>query len=89
MVPKTTKSGNLNKSKIAADPQAGTTKTKDNSECSTLRAGNLPKASGVTTINRDANKGKTVKIASSCPDNNPKKRSTASWGINYTQNAKD
>ena len=47
----------------------------------TLRKGNMPKESAVTTVNPDANKGKCKELASANVDGNPKKRTCNSFGI--------
>ena len=46
----------------------------------TLRKGNMPKESAVTTVNPDANKGKCKELASANMDGNPKKRTRNVWG---------
>jgi hypothetical protein len=59
-----TKSGNLNKSKPPAPEKAeGTFGGKSDGETATLRTGNLPKASAVTTVDPNTNKGKAIKCA--------------------------
>jgi hypothetical protein len=46
----------------------------------TLRKGNTPKSSAVTTVDKDANKGLTKKLASANEDGNPKKRTRTVTG---------
>lgn len=59
-----THAGNLNKSKAPSpDKFEGTSGSKTNGETATLRSGNIPAASVVTTIDRDANKGVAVRAA--------------------------
>lgn len=59
-----THNGNLNRSKVPATGVEGTKSVgKSNGEEATLRRGNLPKASTVTTVDRSANKGKAVECA--------------------------
>jgi hypothetical protein len=59
-----THNGNLNRSKVPATGVEGLKSTgKSNGTEATLRKGNLPKASAVTTVDRDANKGKAIKAA--------------------------
>jgi hypothetical protein len=56
--------GNLNRSKVPATGVEGLKSTgKSNDTEATLRKGSLPKSSSVTTVDRDANKGKTIKCA--------------------------
>ena len=56
--------GNLNRSKVPATGVEGMKVTgKSNSPEATLRLGNLPKASAVTTVDRDANKNAGPKAA--------------------------
>jgi hypothetical protein len=77
MVPEKTKSGNLNRSKIVAQPEEGARGSKDNSECATVRVGNKPPAEAVRQIDRDANKGKTLQcidIQIGDGGNNPRDR---------------
>ena len=47
----------------------------------TLRKGNMPKESAVTTVSPEVNKGKCAELASANTDGNPKKRTCNSWGI--------
>ena len=47
---------------------------KSNDSEATLRKGNMPKESAVTTVDPDANKGLCKKLASDNIDGNPKKR---------------
>jgi hypothetical protein len=63
-VPQETHNGNINRSKVPATGVEGTRGTKTDDCESTLRKGNLPKSSEVTTVDRDANKGKAIKCAS-------------------------
>ena len=79
-MPEQTKSGNLNRTKVAAQPEAGTRGVKDNSTEATLRKGSLPGSSAVTTVSPDVNKGKATELASANIDGNPKKRTKAVWG---------
>jgi hypothetical protein len=59
-----THDGNLNKSKAPAPAKSeGTSGSKSCNETATLRSGSLPPASQVTTIDRDANKGKAILCA--------------------------
>ncbi len=59
-----THTGNLNRSKIAAKPDEGVHSAgKSNSPEATLRNSNKPQASAVTTVDRDANKGKCILAA--------------------------
>lgn len=81
-MPEQTHSGNLNRTKVAADPAEGAKSAgKTNDPEATLRKGNIPTASKVTTVNPDANKGKAKELASANTDGNPKKRTCNSWGI--------
>jgi hypothetical protein len=73
-MPEQTHSGVLNRTKVAAQPEAGTRGSKTNDCEATLRKGNVPKSSAVTTVDRDANKGLAKKLASANIDGNPKKR---------------
>ena len=59
-----THNGNENRSK-APEPSKGegTFGSKTDGEIATLRIGNLPKSVAVTTVDRDANKGKAIKCA--------------------------
>ena len=56
-------SGNLNRARIDAKPREGTSGTKDNSECSSLRPGNLPQAEEVTVVDADKNSGAAIAAA--------------------------
>ncbi len=59
-----THNGNLNRSKIAAKPDEGMHSAgKSNGPEASLRRGNLPPASSVTTVDKDANKGKCILAA--------------------------
>ena len=59
-----THNGNKNRSKIVAKPDEGTKSAgKSNGTEATLRKGSLPKASAVTTVDREANKGKAIEAA--------------------------
>jgi hypothetical protein len=59
-----THSGNLNRSKIAATGEEGSCGSKSNDPEATLRKGNLPKSSEVTTLPVEAlNKGEAVEEA--------------------------
>lgn len=80
-VPEQTHSGSENRSKIVAQPSAGTLRSKTNNETATLRSGNIPAAEEVTTVSNDVNKGVCADLASANPDANPKKRTCNSWGI--------
>jgi hypothetical protein len=62
-VPEKTHSGVLNRSKIESTGVEGTRGTKTDDCEATLRKGNLPKSSEVTTVDRDANKGKAIECA--------------------------
>ncbi len=59
----TSGNGNLNRAQIDAKPKQGTSGSKDNSECATLRLGNLPRSEAVREIDRDKNAGAAVKAA--------------------------
>ena len=81
-MPEQTHSGNLNRTKVAAQPEEGTKSAgKSNDPEATLRKGSLPGSSAVTTVSPDVNKGKAKELASDNPDGNPKKRTCNSWGI--------
>lgn len=82
-MPEETKSGNLNRSKVVANPDAGTRQPagKSSEPDAVLRKGNTPKESAVTTVSPDENKGKAKELASANTDGNPKKRTCNSWGI--------
>jgi hypothetical protein len=80
-MPEETKSGNLNRSKMVAQPEAGARGSKSNDAEATLRKGNIPASSAVTTVSPDENKGMAKKLASDNTDGNPKKRTCNSWGI--------
>ena len=81
MVPEKTHSGNLNRSKVAADPEEGARSAgKDNSPEATLRKGSLPGSSEVTTVDRDKNEGLAKKLASDNDNGNPKHRTKNVWG---------
>jgi hypothetical protein len=57
-MPAETHSGNLNKSKVAANPQEGSRASGKTNDCeATLRKGNMPQASKVTTVDPNVNKG--------------------------------
>jgi hypothetical protein len=57
-----THNGNLNRSKVPATGVEGLKSTgKSNGTEATLRKGNLPKASAVTTVDRNANSGAHAK----------------------------
>jgi hypothetical protein len=59
-----THDGNLNKSKAPAPAKSeGTSGAKSNDCEASLRRGSLPPVSAVTTVDRDANKGKAIKCA--------------------------
>ena len=59
-----THSGVLNRSKVPATGVEGLKSTgKSNGTEATLRKGSLPKSSAVTTVDRDANKGKCILAA--------------------------
>jgi len=76
-VPETTHSGQLNRTKVAAQPEEGVKSAgKSNDPDATLRKGSLPGSSAVTTVNPDANKGKAKELASANDDGNPKHRTT-------------
>jgi hypothetical protein len=51
----------------------------------TLRKGNMPKESKVTTVDRDSNKGLTKKLAQANIDGNPKKRTRTVTGGDTTK----
>lgn len=53
----------------------GTSGSKDNSECATLRIGNLPQPSEVEEIDPDANAGACVAAANRQNENDEKKGS--------------
>ena len=53
---------------------------KTNDAEATLRKGNMPTSSSVTTVDKDSNKGLCEKLASANIDGNPKKRTRAVWG---------
>jgi hypothetical protein len=60
-----THNGNLNRS-VRSGPQAEEgvcDRVKSNDPEASLRKGSLPTASAVTTVDRDANKGKAIKCA--------------------------
>ena len=64
MASEKTHNGNLNRSKVPATGVEGLKSTgKSNGTEATLRKGNLPKASAVTTVDRDANKKACVMAA--------------------------
>ena len=64
MATKKTHNGNLNRSKVPATGVEGVKSAgKSNGPEATLRLGSLPPTSVVTTVNRDANKGKAIKAA--------------------------
>lgn len=76
-MPEQTKSGNLNRSKVAANPEEGTkSASKSNDPEATLRKGSLPQSSAVITVSPDVNKGKAKELASANDDGNPKHRTT-------------
>jgi hypothetical protein len=79
-MPEQTHSGNLNRTKVSGTPEAGTRGSKTNDCDASLRKGNIPKSSAVTTVDRDANKGLAKKLASANIDGNPKKRTRNVWG---------
>ena len=80
-MPEQTHSGELNRTKVAANPEEGTKSAgKDNSPEASLRKGSLPGSSAVTTVDRDANKGKAIELASANIDGNHKKRTKNVWG---------
>ena len=54
---------------------------KSNDAEATLRKGNMPKESAVTTVSPDVSKGVAKELASANTDGNPKKRTCNSWGI--------
>lgn len=57
-MPNETHSGNMNRSKIVADPQDGSRASGKTNDCeATLRKGNLPQAEKVTTVDPNVNKG--------------------------------
>jgi hypothetical protein len=59
-----THTGNLNRSQVDANPQQGMHSAgKDNSECASLRIGNLPKAEAVRTLPVEGEKGVAAKHA--------------------------
>jgi hypothetical protein len=53
---------------------------KSNDSEATLRKGNMPKASTVTTADKDSNKGLSARLASANIDGNPKKRTRTVTG---------
>lgn len=79
-MPEQTHSGQLNRTKVDATPEAGTRGSKSNDSEATLRKGSLPQSSAVTTVSPDTNKGLATKLASANIDGNPKKRTKAVWG---------
>lgn len=79
-MPEETKSGNLNRSKVVAKPEAGARGSKTNDCEATLRKGNIPASSAVTTVSPDSNKGLAKKLAAANIDGNPKKRTRNVWG---------
>jgi hypothetical protein len=80
-MPEQTHSGNLNRTKVDANPEAGAKSAgKSNDAEATLRKGSLPGSSAVTTVDRDANKGKAKELASANDDGNPKHRTRNVWG---------
>src|SRR5260370_20578591 len=59
-----TKNGNLNRFEQGEPPMGeGTSGSKSNGETATLRSGNMPTVSQVTTVDRDKNKGAAVRSA--------------------------
>ena len=86
-MPEQTHSGVLNRTKVDANPEAGVKSAgKSNDPEATLRKGSLPQSSAVTTVDRDANKGKAKELAQGCDENNnPKKRTghSKSGGGNF------
>lgn len=80
-MPEQTHSGNLNRTQVDANPDAGKESAgKSNDPEATLRKGSLPASSAVTTVSPDVNKGLAVKLASADIDNNPKKRTESVHG---------
>lgn len=76
-MPEQTHSGQLNRTKIDAQPEAGVKSAgKSNDPEATLRKGSLPSNSAVTTVSPDVNKGKAKELASANDDGNPKHRTT-------------
>lgn len=76
-MPEQTHSGNLNRTKVAAQPEEGTKSAgKDNSPEASLRKGSLPQSSNVTTVSADTNKGLAKKLAGDNDNGNPKHRTT-------------
>jgi len=59
----TSGNGNLNRARIDARPKEGTSGTKDNSECASLRVGALPQPSKVTEVDPEKNAGAAIAAA--------------------------
>jgi hypothetical protein len=49
--------GNLSRARIDAKPKEGASGTKDNSECASLRLGNLPQSLAVRQVDAEKNAG--------------------------------
>ena len=79
-MPEQTHSGQINRTKVDANPEAGTRGSKSNDPEASLRKGSLPGSTAVTTVNPDANKGKAKELASANDDGNPKHRTRNVWG---------